>query len=150
MAQLTPTARGMLERMGLVELASDPRFADFESRRHHREVLLARLTGRFAERTTADWLARLRGRVPCAPVNTIAQALEDEQVRAREMIVQVKHPRLGTLREVASPVKTDGTPAPTRAPALGEHTEEILRDVLQYPAARIAALRASGVLGAES
>jgi crotonobetainyl-CoA:carnitine CoA-transferase CaiB-like acyl-CoA transferase len=140
----------LTDAMELPEVARDARFATFAERSAHRTALLPLLEARFAERTTADWLARLRGRVPCAPVNTIAQALEDEQVRAREMIVEVKHPRLGTLREVASPVKTDGTPAPTRAPALGEHTEEILRDVLQYPAARIAALRASGALGAES
>jgi formyl-CoA transferase len=63
------------------------------------------------------------------------------------MIVEVKHPAFGVLREVASPVKTPGTPAPTRAPALGEHTEEILRELLQYDSTRIAALRASGALG---
>ena len=94
------------------------------------------------------WLARLRGRVPCAPVNTLAEALADEQVRARGMIVEVKHPQLGVLREVASPVKTAGADAtPRPAPRLGEHNEAILREVLHYDAARIAALRASGALG---
>ena len=81
-------------------------------------------------------------------MNTVAQALADEQVAARAMIVDVDHPRFGRIREVASPVKTAGAvtrPAP--APRLGEHTEAILRDVLQYDAARIAAVRASGALG---
>ena len=81
-------------------------------------------------------------------MNTLAEALADEQVRARGMIVEVKHPQLGVLREVASPVKTAGADAtPRPAPRLGEHNEAILREVLHYDAARIAALRASGALG---
>jgi crotonobetainyl-CoA:carnitine CoA-transferase CaiB-like acyl-CoA transferase len=140
--------QALLEALELAEVGSDPRFATFAERFAHKDALLPILAARFAERTTADWLARLRGRVPCAPVNTIAEALADEQVRARDMIVEVKHPHLGTLREVASPVKTAGVAPPTRAPALGEHTDEILRDLLGYDAARVAALRASGALGA--
>jgi crotonobetainyl-CoA:carnitine CoA-transferase CaiB-like acyl-CoA transferase len=138
----------LLEAMDLPALAADPRFASFADRLAHKDALLPLLQSRFAERTTADWLARLRGRVPCAPVNTLAEALADEQVRARGMIVEVKHPQLGVLREVASPVKTDGVGAtPRPAPRLGEHNETILRELLHYDAARIAALRASGALG---
>jgi len=134
--------------LDLPALGRDPRFASFADRLAHKEALVAVLRTRFAERTTADWLARLRGKVPCAPVNTIAQALEDEQVRARDMVVEVKHPQLGVLREVASPVKTAGAvTSPAPAPALGQHTEKILRDLLQYSAERIAALRAGGALG---
>jgi crotonobetainyl-CoA:carnitine CoA-transferase CaiB-like acyl-CoA transferase len=141
--------RGLVDALELSELAADPRFDTFEARRAHKDALVARLTARFAEGTTAEWLARLRGRVPCAPVNTIAQALADDQVRARDMIIEVRHPSLGALREVASPVKTEGAitrPAP--APALGQHTETLLGDLLQYPPERIARLRASGALGA--
>jgi crotonobetainyl-CoA:carnitine CoA-transferase CaiB-like acyl-CoA transferase len=112
------------------------------------DALLPRLAARFAELTTAEWLGRLRGRVPCAPVNTIAQALADEQVAARDMIIEVKHPRFGVLREVGTPVKTDGAaPNLSPAPALGQHTDEILGTLLHYDAGRIAALRASGALG---
>jgi len=139
--------RALVDALELEDVAGDPRFATFGDRRAHKDALLPRLAARFAEQTTDDWLARLRGRVPCAPVNTVAEALEDEQVRAREMIVEVKHPAFGVLREVASPVKTAGTPAATRAPALGEHTEEILRELLRYDPDRVAALRASGALG---
>jgi crotonobetainyl-CoA:carnitine CoA-transferase CaiB-like acyl-CoA transferase len=142
--------QALVEALDLPAVGRDPRFATFADRRAHKEALVTVLAARFAERTTAEWLARLRGRVPCAPVNTIAQALADEQVRAREMIVEVKHPRLGVLREVASPVKTAGTPPPRPAPGLGEHTEEILRDLLGYDPARIAALRASGALNGAS
>ena len=138
----------LVQALELGELARDPRFAGFAERLAHKEVLVPILKARFAERTTAEWLARLRGKVPCAPVNTIAEALEDEQVRAREMIIEVKHPRVGVLHEVASPVKTPGAitnPAP--APALGQHTDELLRDLLRYPPDRIARLRASGAFG---
>jgi len=138
----------LVEALELPAVGRDPRFASFADRLTHKDVLVPLLKTRFAERTTAEWLARLRGKVPCAPVNSIAQALDDEQVRARDMVIEVKHPRFGVLREVASPVKTAGavtTPAP--APTLGQHTEEVLRDLLRYAPDRIAALRTAGALG---
>jgi crotonobetainyl-CoA:carnitine CoA-transferase CaiB-like acyl-CoA transferase len=138
----------LLEAMELPEVARDPRFATFADRAVHKTALVPLLNARFAERTTAEWLARLRGRVPCAPVNTLAQALDDEQVSARDMIIEVKHPRFGVLRQVGTPVKTDGaSPNLNPAPALGRHTDDILKSVLGYDAARITALRASGALG---
>jgi crotonobetainyl-CoA:carnitine CoA-transferase CaiB-like acyl-CoA transferase len=141
----------LVDALELPELVRDDRFATFADRLAHKDALVAILKARFAERTTEAWLARLRGRVPCAPVNTVAQALADPQVRARDMILEVEHPRFGLMREVASPVKTPGAithPAP--APRLGEHTETILRTILQYDPARIAAVRASGALGTAS
>jgi crotonobetainyl-CoA:carnitine CoA-transferase CaiB-like acyl-CoA transferase len=141
--------RALVDALELPSVSRDPRFVTFADRLAHKDVLVPMLRSRFAERTTAEWLARLRGKVPCAPVNTIAQALEDDQVRARDMIIEVKHPQFGVLREVASPVKTAGAIAnPAPAPALGQHTEELLRDLLQYTPDRIARLRASGGLGA--
>jgi crotonobetainyl-CoA:carnitine CoA-transferase CaiB-like acyl-CoA transferase len=140
--------RSLVDAMELPAVAGDPRFATFAGRLAHKATLLPLLKARFAQRTTDEWLARLRGRVPCAPVNTLAQALDDEQVRARGMIVEVEHPELGVLREVASPVRTAGvTGAAGPAPRLGQHTDEILRRLLQYDPARIAALRASGAIG---
>ena len=139
----------LVDALEVPEVARDPRFATFADRFAHKDALLPCLAARFRERTTAEWLGRLRGRVPCAPVNTVAQALDDEQVRAREMIIEVTHPELGTLREVASPVKTPGAitePAP--APKLGQHTGELLRDLVGYDDARIARLRAAGAFGA--
>jgi crotonobetainyl-CoA:carnitine CoA-transferase CaiB-like acyl-CoA transferase len=138
----------LCEALELPAFARDPRFATFADRAAHKAELVPLLRARFSERTTADWLDRLRGRVPCAPVNTVAQALVDEQVVARDMIVDVKHPRFGVVREVATPVKTDGvTPNLAPAPGLGEHTDEILRTLLHYDVRRIADLRASGALG---
>ena len=138
----------LVDVLELAELARDPRFASFADRAAHKAELVPLLQARFAERTTADWLARLRGRVPCAPVNTIAQALDDPQLAARDMIVEVKHKEFGVLREVGTPVKSDGvTPNLAPAPALGQHTDEILRTLLHYDASRIAGLRGSGALG---
>jgi crotonobetainyl-CoA:carnitine CoA-transferase CaiB-like acyl-CoA transferase len=140
--------RALVEALELDAMADDPRFATFADRLAHKDALVSLLTARFAQRTTAEWLERLRGKVPCAPVNTVAQALDDEQVRARDMIIEVKHPQFGVLREVASPVKTVGAiTAPAPAPALGQHTDELLRDLLHYPPERIARLHASGAFG---
>jgi len=138
----------LMDALELPEVARDPRFAGFAERLANKAALIPLLAARFRERTTTEWLTRLRGRVPCAPVNTMAEALVDEQVRARDMIIEVKHPERGTLREVASPVKTEGAiTSPAPAPALGQHTDELLRDLLGYEADRIRALRSGGAFG---
>ena len=140
--------RDLVETLGVPELAEDERFRSFADRFANRETLLPLLRARFEARTTADWLERLRGRVPCAPVNDVRQALADPQVLARDMIVEVEHPEFGTLREVRSPVRTEGEiRQPRRAPRLGEHTDSILGDVLGYSASTIARLRSTGVIG---
>jgi len=140
--------RDLVETLGVPELADDDRFRTFADRFTNRDALVSLLHARFTSRTTADWLDRLRGRVPCAPVNDVRQALADPQVLARDMIVEVEHPEFGTLREVRSPVRTEGEiRRPRRAPRLGEHTDPILRDVLGYSASTIARLRSAGVIG---
>jgi crotonobetainyl-CoA:carnitine CoA-transferase CaiB-like acyl-CoA transferase len=139
--------RDLVDVLGAPGLADDPRFRGFGERFANREALLPLLRERFATRTTQEWLERLRGRVPCAPVNDVRQALADPQVLARDMIVEVAHPEFGTLREVRSPVRTDGEiRRPRRAPRLGEHTDEILREVLSYGDATIARLREGGII----
>ncbi len=138
----------LVDALGLPELRRDARFATFPDRLANKDALLAILTPAFAARTTGEWLDRLRGRVPCAPVNSMRQALADEQVLHREMILEVEHPVFGRIREVASPIKTEGVVArPAPAPRLGEHTDEILGELLKYTPARAAALRAAGVFG---
>ena len=140
--------RDLVETLGAPELAEDERFRTFGDRFAHKDALLPLLQARFATRTTEEWLDRLRGRVPCAPVNDVRQALADPQVLARDMIVEVEHPDFGTLREVRSPVRTEGEIRhPARAPRLGEHTDQILREVLSYSDSTIARLRATGVIG---
>jgi crotonobetainyl-CoA:carnitine CoA-transferase CaiB-like acyl-CoA transferase len=138
----------LVEIMGLPELVRDPRFGSFPDRLRHKDALIPVLREQFQTKTTAEWLALLRGHVPCAPVNSVSEALQDEQVLAREMIVEVEHPQFGTIREVATPIRTEGVvtrPAP--APGLGEHTDSILREVLSYGDRTIDALRSKGAIG---
>ncbi|MGH7398716.1 MAG: CaiB/BaiF CoA transferase family protein [Candidatus Rokuibacteriota bacterium] len=140
--------RDLVEILGAPDLAEDSRFRTFADRFANKDALLPLLQARFATRTTAEWLDRLRGRVPCAPVNDVRQALADPQVLAREMIVEVPHPGFGALREVRSPIRTEGEIRnPSRAPRLGEHTDLILREILSYSDGTIARLRSAGVIG---
>ena len=140
--------RDLVETLGAPELAEDARFRTFADRFANKDALLPLLQARFATCTTSEWLDRLRGRVPCAPVNDVRQALADPQVLARDMIVEVEHPDFGPLREVRSPVRTEGEIRhPARAPRLGEHTDQILREILSYSDGTIARLRATGVIG---
>jgi crotonobetainyl-CoA:carnitine CoA-transferase CaiB-like acyl-CoA transferase len=140
--------RDLVETLGAPELAEDARFATFADRLAHKTALLPRLEARFRTRTTAEWLDRLRGRVPCAPVNDVRQALADPQVQARDMIVEVEHPEFGALRQVRSPVRTEGEVRhPARAPRLGEHTDAVLREILGYGESTIGRLRRAGAIG---
>jgi crotonobetainyl-CoA:carnitine CoA-transferase CaiB-like acyl-CoA transferase len=140
--------RDLVETLGAPELAEDARFRTFADRFAHKDALIPALQARFATRTTEEWLERLRGRVPCAPVNDVRQALADPQVTARDMIVEVEHPDFGPLKEVRSPVRTEGEIRhPARAPKLGEHTDQILREILSYSDGTIVRLRATGAIG---
>ncbi len=122
--------RALVERMGLAELASDPRFADFEGRRHHREVLLARLTGRFAERTTADWLETLRGVIPIAPVRSMEAALDRDELVARGMLAEYDHPAFGRVGSIGLPLSMTGhVPTYRAAPGLGADGAELLEEL---------------------
>ncbi|MBM3957964.1 MAG: CoA transferase [Gemmatimonadetes bacterium] len=139
--------RELVGLMGLEHLAADPRFAAFADRLENRDELLPVLEERFRQRSTAEWLDVLRGRVPCAPVNSLREALNDEQVLARGLIVESNHPVYGRVRQVGCPIVTEGAvTAPAPGPALGQHTDEVLGTILGYPPDRIRALRASGTV----
>jgi succinate--hydroxymethylglutarate CoA-transferase len=136
----------LVDRIGLSELRDDPRFRTFADRLANRTELVPLVAARLHERTTADWLAVLRGHVPVAPVYTVEEALADEQVQVREMIVEVPHPVLGTLRQVGSPIKIAGAGHRYRAAsALGADTETLLSEV-GVGAVELAELRRSGVI----
>jgi crotonobetainyl-CoA:carnitine CoA-transferase CaiB-like acyl-CoA transferase len=133
--------------LGRPDLARDPRYAGFSARLANRAALLAELEPIFGARPTAEWIALLRGQVPCAPVNSVGEALAEEQVLHRDMIVDVAHPRYGTLREVGCPIKIDGVePRYAAAPPLGADTDAILREWLTMDDADIAALRQQGAI----
>jgi crotonobetainyl-CoA:carnitine CoA-transferase CaiB-like acyl-CoA transferase len=134
--------------LGRSELARDERFADFAARDRNRDELLPILDAAFAERTSADWLSLLaEAGVPSAPVNDVSSALDDPQVRARSGIVETEHPSLGTVRQVASPLRLGDELPFERAPFRGEHTESVLSDVCGYSAERIRELAAAGIFG---
>ena len=135
----------MIEQPGL---AADPRFVDNSARMQNLPALIDILTQSFSQRDTADWLARLQtAGVPASPVLSIGEMLEDPQVLARDMVVEVEHSRLGTTRALGSPVKFSATPTRIErgAPLLGEHTREILAE-FGYADAEIAALIAAGAV----
>ncbi len=131
--------------LGAVELAEDPAYASTLGRSQARLELVAKLEPYFLARRTEDWVAGFdAAKVPCSPVQDVAQALAHPQVQALGMVQEVPDGRGGTLRLCSTPIEMSATP-PTpggRPPDLGEHTEEVLRDVLGLDAGQIAALRA--------
>ena len=142
----------LADGLGLSDLKDDARFSTFAERYENRADLLPILEAAFVARTTADWIERLKDSVPIAPVNGLEEALADEQVAARGMVIEAQRSEggggLGPVRQVGSPFKTDGVlNDPRAAPGLGEHTDEVLRDLLGYADNEIAALRAEGVVG---
>jgi crotonobetainyl-CoA:carnitine CoA-transferase CaiB-like acyl-CoA transferase len=139
----------LVRALGLDEMADDKRFATFEDRRQNAPELIAALDVVFSTRTTAHWVEVLTAaEVPCGPVNDVAQALQDPQTAAREMVVTTTHPVLGEVRQPASPVRAGpGREIHRRAPRRHEHGEEILRDLLGYDEAKRAALAAAGAFG---
>jgi crotonobetainyl-CoA:carnitine CoA-transferase CaiB-like acyl-CoA transferase len=120
----------LAEGLGMPELTRDPRFASFAARLEHRETLTDLLAERLRQRTTEDWLGRLRGDVPCAPVRDLAEVLEPESLRARDMLAEYDHPRLGPVRGVGLPVRAAGfAPGYRPAPALDADAREVLTEI---------------------
>jgi crotonobetainyl-CoA:carnitine CoA-transferase CaiB-like acyl-CoA transferase len=130
------------------ELAEDERFATFAARQRNADALIALLDAELVKQPAAHWLKVLTAAgVPCGPVNSVAQAMEDPHTAARGMIVETEHPTLGTVKTLASPVKVGNEPVPaTRAPHRGEHSDAVLRDLCGYDDAQIEKLRSTGVL----
>jgi crotonobetainyl-CoA:carnitine CoA-transferase CaiB-like acyl-CoA transferase len=131
------------------ELAADPRFADFAARDRNREDLLPILEEAFRSRTAAEWLVVLRAAdVPCGPVNDVVGAFADPQAAARGAVVEIDHPRFGTVRQIATPLRVCDEDKPLRrAPFRGEHTEELLVELCGYSRERVAELAADGAFG---
>ncbi|OLB00594.1 MAG: hypothetical protein AUH09_03320 [Candidatus Rokubacteria bacterium 13_2_20CM_70_12] len=131
------------------EWERDLRFGTNRDRVANRGVLVPLIEAAFRRRTTDDWLARLGAEgVPGAPIRSVDRVLADPQVRQRGMVLETAHPVHGKLPALGTPVKVDGAMGLETAPppTLGEHTEAVLGGVLEYSAARIAELRAAGVV----
>ena len=137
------------EVAGRHDLVSDERFASNPSRVDHRGELIAVLNQIFRTRTSRYWIETLENAsVPCGPINTIADVFADPQVQARGMRLELHHPILGAVPSVASPIKYSETQISyvRAAPMLGEHTDEVLRDLLGVTLEEIARMRKRGII----
>ncbi len=150
MCQTNAFYHELIARSGLTQLENDPRFTTMEGRLEHKAELLAALERRFSELTVSEWLDRLEGAVPIAPVNGLPAALADRQVEALGLIVDYDHPQFGTVRQVTGPVQTSaGQRAPTPAPRLGQDTAAVLKELTELSDLDIDALFAAGVVESE-
>jgi len=119
--------------IGKGELAQDPRFAANVGRVENRDELLALLKLVFLTRASDEWLSMLEtAGIPCGPINTLDKVFSLPQVEAREMLIHMGHPEIEDLRLVGSPLKFSDTPVDYKLPPprLGEHAEEILKELL--------------------
>jgi crotonobetainyl-CoA:carnitine CoA-transferase CaiB-like acyl-CoA transferase len=134
---------------GRPELASDPRFSKNQDRVRNRQVLVPMLEAVMKARRKHDWLAALEAaKVPCGAINNLAEVFADPQVSERGMVHEWDHPLHPGLKLVASPIKLSETPVRSERPPplLGQHTQEVLQELLGYPAAQVDALRKEGII----
>jgi crotonobetainyl-CoA:carnitine CoA-transferase CaiB-like acyl-CoA transferase len=134
---------------GQPQIATDARFARNQDRVRNRGVLVPMLEAIMKTRPKAEWLAALEAaKVPCGAINNLAEVFADAQVQERAMVHAWEHPLAGELKLVASPLKLSGTPVRTDhpPPLLGQHTREVLGEVLGWDDARIAGLKAREVI----
>ena len=139
--------------VGKEEWLNDPRFESNPKRVENREVLLPLIDDLFTQKTCDEWMTLLVGAaVPCGPVNDMQHLFADPQVQHRNMIAEVPHPTIGTLRLAGLPIKYTETPGSIRLhpPLLGEHTDIVLAEVLDYSPQEIAALNAEGAISSGS
>ena len=137
------------ELAGCTELAADERFAKNAARVRNRAILIPLLEDVLRRRDVAEWTSLIEtAGIPCGPINDIAQALDHPQVKHRGLRIDLPHPQAGSVPLVGSPIKLSATPVAYAAapPLLGQHTREVLAQVLGRSASEIDALAASGVI----
>ena len=132
--------------LGMPDLATDPRFAKVADRRKNQNEMWALITKFAASYTKREFMAILNPLdVPCGPIMGTEDLATDEHVRGREMWVEIDHPQRGKWWNVGMPIKlSDSPPQIRRSPLLGEHTEEVLKEVLGYDEAKISSLKTAG------
>lgn len=123
------------------ELLTDSRFDNNSNRTAHVKELTGILNEVFSKKTIAEWMTVLEeAELPCAPINTVDKIVNDPQIKAREMIVEVEHPVAGHLKMAGLPIKMSATPGAVERPAplLGQHTAELLKEILGWDEAKTA------------
>jgi crotonobetainyl-CoA:carnitine CoA-transferase CaiB-like acyl-CoA transferase len=121
----------MCEVIGKVELVNDVRFATNSARVENRDELISLLKPVFVTKTVNEWLSLIGDEFPCGAINNLEQAFSTPQVEEREMLVHMKHPTIGDLPLVGSPLKFSNTPVEYKLPPprLGEHTDEVFGEL---------------------
>ena len=136
--------------LGRPDLTDDARFSRALERNKNRTTLLPMLQEIFLTKPYEEWEPLLLANdIPVGAINNLAQVVEHPQVKARGSLVDIDHPKVGKTRVVGVPARLSATPGSVRtpSPSLGQHTEEVLRALLELDDAGIAALRAAGALG---
>ncbi|MDU4253140.1 CaiB/BaiF CoA-transferase family protein [Pseudomonas sp.] len=139
----------LCDAIGLPELPKDPRFTRNADRVRNRDVIVGKLAEHFQGDTAENWVKRIHAmKVPVGVINDIGRALDEPQVVARDMLVAIPHAQNPAFRMVGSPLKLSETPVEYQRPApmLGEHTDEVLKRRLGIDDARLAQLKAEGVI----
>ncbi len=139
----------LCDLLGQPALKTDPRFNTNAARVENRDALDPILDELMRKKTTAEWVPALEAAgVPCGPINTLKEVFENEQVIARGLKVEIPHPTAGKVALVRSPMRFSETPIEynTPPPLLGQHTDEVLKDVLGKSADEIAALKKAGTV----
>jgi crotonobetainyl-CoA:carnitine CoA-transferase CaiB-like acyl-CoA transferase len=140
----------LCEILGRPELASDSRFKTNPDRARHRLVLVPLLAEVLKTRRVAQWYADFDAAgVPSGPINTFAEVFADPQIMHREMLMHMAHPTIGEIPQVANPVRFSAAPVQYQRPPplLGEHTADVLRELLHMDEPGIASLRQRQVIG---
>ncbi|MDP3492561.1 MAG: CoA transferase [Hyphomonadaceae bacterium] len=144
------TFRKLMSVIGREDLAADARFSNLAARTENAPLFLDTLSGILAEDTQANWLARMRAAgVPVAPVASLGEALTGPDIEERALVSRIPHPVAGWAPHIAPPYRLGLTPVvdPVAAPGLGQHTREVLGEVLGYGEEALDALAASGAFG---
>ena len=136
------------EVVGHPEWAKDARFNSNRARVEHRDVIDGLIEAALAHDSADNWLAKLRGIVPCGKINSVAQALDDSHTQARRMVETIEHPAIGAMKMLGIPFKFSDTACSVLRPppTLGQHTDEILAGELGLDDKAIAELRRDKVV----
>ena len=141
--------RQFVQAGGCPELATDPRFLGNPQRVELRDTLVPLLADMVKRKSKAEWLELLEAAgVPCGPINRLDEVFADPQVQARAAAISLPHPQAGSVNLVANPIHMSATPPryELAPPLLGQHTEQILQDLLGYSDAQLEQLRGKKII----